>query len=97
MANIKHILQCLYLNERFEQCGYGMYVYNDVVLPLLCTGISRFEGGGKSKEALLRCMLCTLDSSGIDLTSKTKIVIYGDAKDIPLYEYKDMFRAIPRR
>lgn len=75
----------------------GAYVYNDVVLPLLGTGISRFEGGGKSKEALLRCMLCTLDSSGIDLTSKVKIVIYGDAKDIPLYEYKDMFRAIPGR
>lgn len=75
----------------------GTYVYNEVSLPLLGTGISRFEGGGKNKEALLRCMLCTLNSSGIDMTSKIHIVIYGDAKDIPLYEYKDMFRSIPGR
>lgn len=72
----------------------GVYAYNDVVLPLLGTGISRFEGGGKNKEVLLRCMLCTLNSSGIDLTSKIKVVIYGDAKDISLYEYKEMFRTI---
>ena len=75
----------------------GTYVYNEVSLPLLGTGISRFEGGGKNKEALLRCMLCTLNSSGIDMTSKIHIVIYGDAKDIPLYEYNDMFRSIPGR
>lgn len=75
----------------------GTYVYNEVSLPLLGTGISRFEGGGKNKEALLRCMLCTLNSSGIDMTSKIHIVIYGDAKDIPLYEYKDMLRSIPGR
>ena len=73
----------------------GVYVYNDLAIPLLGTGISRFEGGGKSKDALLKCMLCTLNSSGISFTSKVRIIIFGDAKDISLYEYKDMFKNIP--
>ncbi len=74
-----------------------VYALNNVVLPLLGTGISRFDDGPKDKEDLLRCMLCTLNSSGITLKSKVKIIIYGDAKDIPLYEYKDMYHSILRR
>ena len=74
-----------------------VYARYDVVLPLLGTGISRFDDGPKDKEALLRCMLCTLNSSGVSLNSKVKIVLYGDAKGIPLYEYKNMFHVLLRR
>lgn len=74
-----------------------VYALNNVALPLLGTGIPRFDNGPKGKEDLLRCMLCTLNSSGVTLKSKVKILIYGDAKDIPLYEYKDMFYTILRR
>lgn len=74
-----------------------VYALNNVTLPLLGTGIPRFDDGPKGKEDLLRCMLCTLNSSGVTLKSKVKILIYGDAKDIPLYEYKDMFYTILRR
>lgn len=74
-----------------------VYALNNVALPLLGTGISRFDDGPKGKEDLLRCMLCTLNSSGVTLKSKVEILIYGDAKDIPLYEYKDMFHTILRR
>ena len=74
-----------------------VYALNNVTLPLLGTGIPRFDDGPKGKEDLLRCMLCTLNSSGVTLKSKVKILIYGDAKDIPLYEYKDMFCTILRR
>lgn len=74
-----------------------VYAGKDVVLPILGTGISRFDDGPKDKESLLRCMLCTLNSSGVSLNANIKVVIYGDAKDIPLYEYKDMFHTIPRR
>lgn len=74
-----------------------VYALNNVVLPLLGTGIPRFDDGPKDKEDLLRCMLCTLNSSGVTLKSKVEILIYGDAKDIPLYEYKDMFHTIFRR
>ena len=65
-----------------------VYASNDIVLPVLGTGISRFDDGPKDREALLRCMLCTLNSSGVSLKSKVDIIIYGDVKDIPMYEYK---------
>lgn len=71
-----------------------VYASNEVALPLLGTGISRFDDGPKGKEALLKCMLCTLNASNVQLNSSVKVVLYGDAKDIPLFEYKDMFRSI---
>lgn len=74
-----------------------VYASHDVSLPLLGAGISRFDDGPKHRDALLRCMLCTLNSSGISLNANVEIVIYGDIKDIPLYEYKDILHTIPRR
>lgn len=74
-----------------------VYASNNVVLPVLGTGIARFDDGPKDKNELLRCMLCTLNSSGVSLNSKVQVVVYGDTKDIPLYEYKDIFHVIPRR
>ena len=46
-----------------------VYALNNVALPLLGTGIPRFDDGPKDKEDLLRCMLCTLNSSGVTLES----------------------------
>ena len=74
-----------------------VYAMNDIVLPLLGTGIPRFDDGPKEKKDLLRCMLCTLNSSGMSLNSRIKIVLYKDAKKFNLYEYKDMFNSISRR
>ena len=74
-----------------------VYASHDIALPLLGTGISRFDDGPKDRENLLRCMLCTLNSSGVSLNSKVAILIYGDIKNVPLYEYKDIFYTIPRR
>lgn len=74
-----------------------VYALNNVALPLLGTGIPRFDDGPKDKEDLLRCMLCTLNSSGVTLKSKVKFLIFGGNNDIPLYEYKDMFHSISRR
>lgn len=74
-----------------------VYANYNVVLPLLGAGIARFDDGPKYKDALLRCMLCTLNSSGVTFNSKIEILIYGDSEDIQLYEYKDMFHAIQRR
>lgn len=74
-----------------------VYASHDVALPLLGTGIVRFDDGLKEKESLLRCMLCTLNSSGVNFNSKVKIIIYGNNKDISLYEYKDLFYSIQRR
>lgn len=74
-----------------------VYASNDVILPILGNGILRFDDGPKDKEALLRCMLCTFNSSGVSFNSKVKIVLYGSSDDIPLYEYKDIFNVISRR
>ena len=83
------------LHTLWEQID-NVYVYNDIVLPLLGTGAPKFEGGGKSKESLLRCILCTLNSSGVELTSKIRVVIYENTKDIPLFEFKNLFKTISR-
>lgn len=91
MAKFEHMLMKMWSEVN------RVYASNDVTLPLLGTGISRFDDGPKNKEALLRCMLCTLNSSGVTLNAKVKVVIYGDAKDIPLYEYKDMFKSFQGR
>lgn len=74
-----------------------VYARHDIALPVLGTGISRFDDGPKEKEALLRCMLCTLNSSGVNLKSRVGIIIYDDADDIPMYEYKNMFHMTFRR
>lgn len=74
-----------------------VYASNDVVLPILGAGISRFDDGPKDKNDLLRCMLCTFNSSGVSLNSKIKIVLYKSADDFPLYEYKDILNVISRR
>ena len=74
-----------------------VYAKCDVAFPILGTGISRFDDGPKDRDELLRCMLCTLNSSGVTLKSKVEILIFGDATEISLYEYKDMFRSILRR
>lgn len=74
-----------------------VYASNDIALPVLGTGISRFDDGPKDREALLRCMLCTLNSSGVSLKSKVGVIIYGNVKDIPMYEYKNMFQITLRR
>lgn len=91
MAKFEHMLMKMW--KEIDR----VYASNDIALPLLGTGISRFDDGPKEKEALLRCMLCTLNSSGVSLNSKVSILIYGNVEDIPLYEFKDIFHTIPRR
>ena len=74
-----------------------VYASNDIVLPLLGTGISRFDDGPKDKEALLRCILCTLNGSGVSLNASVKIVLREGSNAIPLYEYKNMFKSFQGR
>lgn len=74
-----------------------VYANYDIVLPLLGTGIARFDDGPKYSDTLLKCMLCTLNSSGVTFNSKIEILIYGNSENMQLYEYKDMFHTIPRR
>ena len=92
---------------KFEQMLMKMWkeisrVYNGapVVIPLLGAGMTRFDDGIKDKSTLLRCMLCTMNASGVKLKS-VKIVIdqkeLNEQKEtpIPLYEFNNLLQIVP--
>lgn len=86
MAKYEHMLMRMW-------CEISrVYAGHDVVFHILGDGISRFDDGPKNKNTLLRCMICTFGSSGVNLNSKIKIVIYGKTEDIPLYELRDVVK-----
>lgn len=72
-----------------------IYAGNDIVLPLLGSGITRFDDNQDDPRELLRCMLCTLNTSKVHLKSKITVAIYNDDKtQLPLYEYKELFKIV---
>lgn len=91
MANFEHMLIKMW--KEIDR----VYSLNDVVLPILGTGILRFDDGPKHNEDLLRCMICTRNSSAVTLKAKVKILIYGNGNDYSLYEYKGIFHTVLRR
>lgn len=72
-----------------------VYASHDIVLPVLGTGISRFDGN-KREDELLKAMLYTLYISGLKFNSRIKIVIYGNKTKSFLYEYKRLFSDLQR-
>ena len=76
---------------------YDSSVDNHTYLMLAMVELNAENEAPKDKEDLLRCMLCTLNSSGVTLRSKVKVLIYGNVGDISLYEYRNMFRTTLRR
>jgi len=103
MTELNHQFEAHTNMAKYEQMLMKMwaeigrvYASNNIVLPLLGFGITRFDDGPKERTGLLRCMLCTFNSSASRLNCKVKIVIFGDTKEIPLYEYKDLFRSNPK-
>ena len=64
-----------------------------VVLPLLGSGISRFDDGLKHKKNIIKCMLCSLKNSGVSIKSEIRIIV-DNSKDIPLYELREMLNAL---
>ena len=58
-----------------------VYAKNDLALPILGDGITRFDDGQDDPTNLLRCMLCTLNTSRIHFKSNMSIIVYdGDEK-----------------
>lgn len=71
-----------------------MYAGRMVVLPLLGSGITRFEGGKPSDDDLLRCMLCTLRASGQHFKDGVLIILTKKSADrMRLYEVDDYTKA----
>ncbi len=85
----------------YEQCLMNLWreisrVYSGypVVLPLLGSGITRFDDSGwsPSKQDLLRCMICTLRSSKVTLSAPITIVLTDEViEEINLYDSKGWF------
>lgn len=67
----------------------------DIAIPLLGSGILRFDDGPRSNDELLRYLLYSLDSSSVTLKSQVNVVIYNNKDITNLYDYKDILRTIP--
>ena len=96
-----HMDECdrAYLERgQYEDCLLNMWYELDriyagkrVVLPLLGSGITRFNGCARpSEDDLLRCMLCTLRMSGLRFKDGVLIALTRETADrMRLYEVKD--------
>ena len=71
-----------------------IYNGNDIVLPLLGTGITRFDDGSKNSMELLGCMLYTLYRSNLDFNRTITIVLWKGNADISLHKVKDIVKTI---
>ena len=70
------------------------YAGENISLPILGNGLTRFNDGRDYTGNLLRCMLCTLNTSGVHYCSSIRIVIYqnqNEKRRLSLYEYKDVY------
>lgn len=66
------------------------YANRPIFVPLLGSGITRFDGTPhKSSFDLLKCMLCTLRTSGANINQSITILLTEEAlQDINIYEIK---------
>lgn len=66
------------------------YANKPIFIPLLGSGITRFDGTPhKSKSDLLKCMLCTLRTSGSNINQPITILLTEEAiQEINIYEMK---------
>lgn len=66
------------------------YANRPIFIPLLGSGITRFDGTPhKSNFDLLKCMLCTLRTSGVNINQPITILLTEKAiQDINIYEIK---------
>lgn len=87
--------------DEYERCLMNMwrelcrvYAGRPIFLPLLGSGITRFDDvRRKSEGELLRCMLCTLRSTGQSFSKPISIVLTNEAiSRVDLYEMKGVLR-----
>ncbi len=66
------------------------YANKPIFIPLLGSGITRFDGTPhKSKADLLKCMICTLRTSGVNINQPITILLTKEAiEEINIYEIK---------
>ena len=83
--------------KNYEDCLWVMwteicrtYANKPIFIPLLGSGITRFDGTPhKSNFDLLKCMLCTLRTSGVNINQPITILLTEETiQDINIYEMK---------
>ena len=77
------------LREMWKEIG-RVYSGRPVFLPLLGDGMTRFDGlsASPNPNELLRCMICTLRSGGVQIKAPITILIYDNLDEINLYDLK---------
>jgi hypothetical protein len=86
-------------NQKYESSLRKMWqeigrVYNEkpIYLPIIGDGIIRFDGVSEkpSPSALLKCMLCTLKSSSVQIKAPVTILIFDRINEINFYDLKEV-------
>lgn len=77
------------LRKMWQEIG-RIYSGKPICLPILGDGITRFDGVAEkpSPFELLKCMLCTLKTSNVQLKAPITIVIYDRMNEVNLYNLK---------
>ena len=74
------------LRKMWTEIG-RVYSGKPIVLPIIGDGITRFNRISEKPSSfyLLKCMLCTLRTSNVQINAPIKIVIYNRINEINLY------------
>lgn len=90
-AHIDHSNYESILRKMWQEIG-RVYSGKPVCLPILGDGITRFDGISEkpSPFELLKCMLCTLKTSNVQLKAPITIIIYDRINEINLYNLKGL-------
>lgn len=77
------------LRKMWQEIG-RVYAGKPINLPILGDGITRFDGMSQKPGPmeLLRCMICTLKMSDVQLKAPVTIVVYDRINEINLYNLK---------
>ncbi len=71
-----------------------VYAQKNIALPVIGSGITRFDDGSYESEQLIRCMMWTLNICKIHFKSQVRIIVYnGESKRMRLYKFKNLFKS----
>ncbi len=97
MSHLNEDHEAHIVNSNYESLMHKMwqgvgrvYAQEPIYLPILGDGITRFDGVSEkpSPSQLLKCMLCSLKTSNVQIKGSITIVIYDRINQINLYDVK---------
>lgn len=97
MSHLNEDYEAHIINSNYESLMHKMwqgvgrvYSYKPIYLPILGDGITRFDDVSEkpSPSQLLKCMLCSLKTSNVQIKGPITILIYDRINQINLYDVK---------